>query len=112
MWSADLLALGPERAEKAVRAVAELCRGTERRKPRPLEWGYFFSPRRDGSAWEAALAWKEAGASEPALNREYVLQSSNRSPNGARHDGVGEGMAQTEIDDILRQRGLLGDDHA
>ena len=57
-WSVALLALGPQRAEMAVRTVAEFCRGTEQ----PLDWGRFFSARRDGSTWRAALAWKEANS--------------------------------------------------
>lgn len=81
VWPLELLEAGPADAEVAVRAVAELCRGTAARAPRVLDWAAFFGERaQHPSAWREALAWKLGEAGEPALGRQYVKPEKGSAP--------------------------------
>lgn len=81
VWPLELLEAGPVDAEVAVRAVAELCRGTSTRAPRVLEWAAFFGDRAQmPTAWREALAWKLGEAGEPTLGRQYVKPEKDGAP--------------------------------
>ncbi len=81
VWPLELLEAGPAEAEMAVRAVAELCRGTSTRAPRVLEWAAFFGDRAQmPTAWREALAWKLGEAGEPTLGRQYVKPEKDGAP--------------------------------
>lgn len=100
----DLLSLG-EDAEPAVRAIATLCRGTETRAPRVLDWARLLGPRVTDAPWRDALAWVRGQAGEPALGRQWVGGTQQKAPRKAPdwpatdpHEGRGQISAPTPSD--------------
>ena len=92
-WDLDLLEAGPVDAEEAIRALAELCRGTATRAPRRFVWSQLLGPGSRGLAgcWRDALAWKRGVGGEPAIGRAW---RGGDGRNGAAGAGAGNGPAR------------------
>lgn len=93
-WDLDLLEAGPVDAEEAIRALAELCRGTAARAARVFEWSQLLGPGSRGLAgcWRDALAWKRGVGGEPAIGRAW---RGGDGRSGAAGVGAGNGPTRS-----------------
>lgn len=81
-WPIEFLELGDERAMMSIKAIVELCLGTEAYKPRTLKWVDFFGPQRVHlRLWDDAYAWKMSvgEATEPRLGRQWREKRGRKS---------------------------------
>lgn len=96
-WDLDLLEAGAEDAEEAIRALAELCRGTATRAPKVFEWSALMGSgsRLLAGCWRDALAWKRGVGGEPAIGRAWRGGDGRADVSGGAGQGGGKAKRGT-----------------